>query len=85
MKVVGLASEQAVAAAYLSGALQGAYVQAGPEAQLTAKGGHPLTNAQQIAKQGIPGSNVVAVAKSAIDNHRKVVQQYVLRAAAPGH
>lgn len=30
VKVVGLASEQAVAAAYLSGALQGAYVQAGP-------------------------------------------------------
>ncbi|HEX3337409.1 MAG TPA: ABC transporter substrate-binding protein [Jatrophihabitans sp.] len=77
VKVVGLASEQAVAAAYLSGALQGAYVQAGPEAQLLAKGGHAITNAQQIAKLGIPGLNVVAVAKDAIDKHPKVVQQYV--------
>jgi taurine transport system substrate-binding protein len=77
VKVVGLASEQAVAAAYLSGALQGAYVQAGPEAQLLAKGGHAITDAQKIAKQGIPGLNVVAVAKSAITHHRKVVQQYV--------
>jgi len=77
VKVVGLASEQAVAAAYLSGALQGAYVQAGPEAQLTAKGGHALTDAQKIAKLGIPGLNVVAVSKDAIDKHRQVVQQYV--------
>jgi NitT/TauT family transport system substrate-binding protein len=77
VKVVGLASEQAVAAAYLSGALQGAYVQAGPEAQLIAKGGHAITDAQKIAKLGIPGLNVVAVAKEAIDQHPKVVQQYV--------
>src|SRR3954454_4120534 len=77
VKVVGLASEQAVAAAYLSGALQGAYVQAGPEAQLLAKGGHAITDAQKIAKLGIPGLNVVAVAKDAIDHHPEVVQQYV--------
>jgi taurine transport system substrate-binding protein len=77
VKVVGLASEQAVAAAYLSGALQGAYVQAGPEAQLRAKGGHAITDAQKIAKLGIPGLNVVAVAKSAITQHPQVVQQYV--------
>lgn len=77
VKVVGLASEQAVAAAYLSGALQGAYVQAGPEAQLVAKGGHAITDAQKIAKLGIPGLNVVAVAKDAIDKHPEVVQQYV--------
>ena len=61
VKVVGLASEQAVAAAYLAGDVQGAYVQAGPEAQLIAKGGHALTDAQKIAKLGIPGLNVVAV------------------------
>ncbi len=77
VKVVGLASEQAVAAAYLSGALQGAYVQAGPKAQLVAKGGHAITDAQKIAKLGIPGLNVVAVARDAIDHHPKVVQQYV--------
>jgi taurine transport system substrate-binding protein len=77
VKVVGLASEQAVAAAYLSGTLQGAYVQAGPEAQLTAKGGHALTDAQKIAQLGIPGLNVVAVSKKAIDDHPDLVQKYV--------
>jgi taurine transport system substrate-binding protein len=77
VKVVGLASEQAVAAAYLAGTLQGAYVQAGPEAQLIAKGGHALTDAQKIAKLGIPGLNVVAVSKQAIDQHPDVVQKYV--------
>ena len=77
VKVVGLASEQAVAAAYLAGTLAGAYVQAGPEAQLTAKGGHALTDAQKIAKLGIPGLNVVAVSKKAIDQNPDVVQKYV--------
>lgn len=77
VKVVGLESEQAVAAAYLSGSLQGAYVQAGPEAQLLAKGGHPLTDAEQIAKLGIPGLNVVAVADGAIKDHPELVQRYV--------
>src|SRR4051812_48665775 len=59
VKVVGFASEQAVAAAYLAGSVQGGYVQAGPEAQLVAKGGHSLIDAQQIAQLGIPGLNVV--------------------------
>lgn len=77
VKVVGFASEQAVAAAYLSGALAGAYVQAGPEAELVAKGGHAITDAQQIAKLGIPGLNVVAVSADLIKTHPEVVQQYV--------
>lgn len=77
VKVVGLASEQAVAAAYLGGSLAGAYVQAGPEAQLTARGGHPLIDAEQIAKLGIPGLNVVAVSTSLISHHPDVVQKYV--------
>jgi taurine transport system substrate-binding protein len=77
VKVVGLASEQAVAAAYLAGKLQGAYVQAGPEAQLTAKGGHALTDAQKIAKLGIPGLNVVAVSRKLIKSDPKAVQKYV--------
>ena len=77
VKVVGFASEQAVAAAYLAGSVQAGYVQAGPEAQLVAKGGHPLTDAQAIAKLGIPGLNVVAVDKKVIDSHPDVVQQYV--------
>jgi taurine transport system substrate-binding protein len=77
VKVVGLSSEQAVAAAYLAGTLQGAYVQAGPEAQLTAKGGHALTDAEKIAKLGIPGLNVVAVSGATIKAHPALVQQYV--------
>lgn len=77
VKVVGFASEQAVAAAYLAGSIQGAYVQAGPEAQLVAKGDHPLIDAQQIAKLGIPGLNVVAVDKKVIERHPQLVQQYV--------
>jgi NitT/TauT family transport system substrate-binding protein len=77
VKIVGLESEQAVAAAYLAGSLQGAYVQAGPEAQLLAKGGHPLTDAEKIAKLGIPGLNVVGVSDSAIEDHPDLVQKYV--------
>jgi taurine transport system substrate-binding protein len=77
VKVVSLASEQAVAAAYIAGSLSGAYVQAGPEAQLKAKGGHPLVDAQQIAKEGIPGLNVVAVSSRAITTYPAIVQKYV--------
>jgi taurine transport system substrate-binding protein len=77
VKVVSLASEQAVAAAYIAGSLTGGYVQAGPEAQLEARGGHALTDAEQIAKQGIPGLNVVAVASNEITQHPALVQKYV--------
>ena len=77
VKVVGFASEQAAAAAYLGGSVTAAYVQAGPEAQLIAKGGHPLTDAEQIAKQGIPGLNVVAVADSLVKSDPALVQKYV--------
>lgn len=77
VKVDGFASEQAVAAAYLSGAIQGGYVQAGPEAQLVAKGGHPLIDAEQIAKLGIPGLNVVAVSQSVVKTDPALVQKYV--------
>jgi taurine transport system substrate-binding protein len=77
VKVVGFASEQAAAAAYLGGSVNAAYVQTGPEAQLTAKGGHPLIDAEQIAKLGIPGLNVVAVADSMVKNDPALVQKYV--------
>lgn len=77
VKVVGFASEQAAAAAYLGGSVAAAYVQAGPEAQLIAKGGHPLIDAEQIAKLGIPGLNVVAVSQSTVRNHPALVQKYV--------
>jgi taurine transport system substrate-binding protein len=77
VKVVGFASEQAAAAAYLAGAVTAAYVQAGPEAQLTQKGGHPLVDAEQIAKLGIPGLNVVAVSQNTVKNDPALVQRYV--------
>jgi taurine transport system substrate-binding protein len=77
VKVVGFASEQAAAAAYLAGSVTAAYVQAGPEAQLTQKGGHPLVNAEQIAKLGIPGLNVVAVSQHLVRSDPALVQRYV--------
>jgi taurine transport system substrate-binding protein len=77
VKVVPFASEQAAAAAYLGGSVTAAYVQAGPEAQLIAKGGHPLTDAEQIAKLGIPGLNVVAVSQSLVKSDPALVQSYV--------
>ncbi|HEY4854853.1 MAG TPA: ABC transporter substrate-binding protein [Streptosporangiaceae bacterium] len=77
VKVVGFASEQAAAAAYLGGSVVAAYVQAGPEAQLIAKGGHPIINAEQIAKLGIPGLNVVAVSQNLVKNDPALVQKYV--------
>jgi len=77
VKVVGFPSEQAAAAAYLGGSVAAAYVQAGPEAQLIAKGGHPMVDAEQIAKLGIPGLNVVAVAQSLVRSDPALVQKYV--------
>jgi NitT/TauT family transport system substrate-binding protein len=77
VKVIGFASEQAAAAAYLGGSVNAAYVQAGPEAQLTATGGHPLVDAEQIAKLGVPGLNVVAVAQNVIKSDPALVQKYV--------
>jgi NitT/TauT family transport system substrate-binding protein len=77
VKVVGFPSEQAAAAAYLGGSVNAAYVQAGPEAQLISKGGHPLIDAEQIAKLGIPGLNVVAVADSVVKSDPAMVQKYV--------
>ena len=77
VKVVGFASEQAAAAAYLGGSVAAAYVQAGPEAQLIAKGGHPLIDAEQIARLGIPGLNVVAVADNLVRSDPALVQKYV--------
>ena len=77
VKVVGFASEQAAAAAYLAGSVAAAYVQAGPEAQLTQHGGHPLVDAEQIAKLGIPGLNVVAVSQNIVKSDPALVQNYV--------
>jgi taurine transport system substrate-binding protein len=77
VKVVGVASEQAAAAAYLSGAVAAAYVYGGYADSVTAKGGHPLTNAEKIAKLGIPGIDAVAVSDTLIKSNPNLVQKYV--------
>ena len=77
VKVVGMGSEQAVAAAYLSHAVTAAYVYGGYAASVAAKGGHPLTNAEKIAKLGVPGIDVVAVSQNLVQNNPALVQKYV--------
>jgi taurine transport system substrate-binding protein len=77
VKVIGVASEQAAAAAYLSGAVTAAYVYGGYADSVTAKGGHPLTNAEKIAKLGIPGIDAVAVSDTLVKNNPSLVQKYV--------
>jgi taurine transport system substrate-binding protein len=77
VKVVGMGSEQAVAAAYLAHAVTAAYVYGGYAASVAAKGGHSLVNAEQIAKLGIPGIDVVAVSQSLATSDPALVQKYV--------
>jgi taurine transport system substrate-binding protein len=77
VKVIGVASEQAAAAAYLSGAVTAAYVYGGYADSVTAKGGHPLTDAEKIAKAGIPGIDAVAVSGTLVKNNPNLVQKYV--------
>lgn len=77
VKIVGMGSEQAVAAAYLAHAVDAAYVYGGYAAAVEAKGAHPLTNAEQIAKLGVPGINVVAVSQNLVKNNPALVQKYV--------
>ncbi len=73
----GFPSTAAVAAAFLAGKLQGAYV---PEVQVTeleAKGGHVLVSSKQIAAVGYGGINVLAIAHSLIESDPSLVQSYV--------
>jgi NitT/TauT family transport system substrate-binding protein len=77
VKIVSVASEQAAAAAYLSGAVDAAYVYGGYAASVTAKGGHPLTDAEKIAKLGVPGIDSVAVSDTLVKNNPDLVQKYV--------
>ena len=77
VKLVSVASEQAAAAAYLSGAVDAAYVYGGYADSVTAKGGHPLTSAEKIAKLGVPGIDAVAVSDTLVKSHPDLVQKYV--------
>ena len=75
--VDGFPSIAAVAAAYLAGKLQGAYVAGVQATELTAKGGHVLVNSKQIAAVGYGGFGVLAVAHSLIRSDPTLVQKYV--------
>lgn len=77
VKLLELGSEQAVAAAYVAGKLNGAYVYGGYAAQVEAKGAHALTDAEEIANLGVPGIDVVAVSSSLIQSNPNLVQKYV--------
>jgi NitT/TauT family transport system substrate-binding protein len=77
VKVVGLESESAEAAAYLSGAVNAAYVYGGYAASVAAKGAHPLTSAEAIAKLGVPGIDAVAVSDTLVKSNPNLVQKYV--------
>lgn len=75
--VIGFASEQAAAAAYLAGQLSGAYVEGALDQQLQSKGAHSLTNAKQIANLGYPSLDVLAVTQSDVERYPATVQKYV--------
>ncbi len=77
VKLLELGSEQAVAAAYVAGKLDGAYVYGGFAAQVQAKGAHSLVNAEQIANLGVPGIDVVAVSSDLIKSNPNLIQKYV--------
>ncbi len=77
VKVVPFGSETAAGAAAQSGAVNAAYVYGVPAANLSAKGYHPLVNAEQIAKLGIPGLDVIAVASNLVRSDPALVQAYV--------
>jgi NitT/TauT family transport system substrate-binding protein len=77
VNVLGFASEQAAAAAYIAGKISGAYVEGALEEQLTSKGAHALTNAKQIANLGYPSLDVLVATESDIKNAPATVQKYV--------
>jgi NitT/TauT family transport system substrate-binding protein len=79
VRIVPFGSEQAASAAYLAGAVSAAYVYGGPEAALTARGGHPLINAEQIAKLGTPGIDVVAVSDNLVRSNPALAQKLRVR------
>jgi NitT/TauT family transport system substrate-binding protein len=77
VNVLGFASEQAAAAAYIAGKISGAYVEGALEEQLQSKGAHALTNAKQIANLGYPSLDVLVATESDIKNAPTTVQNYV--------
>jgi taurine transport system substrate-binding protein len=77
VNVLGFASEQAAAAAYIGGKISGAYVEGALEQQVVSKGAHALTNAKQIANLGYPSLDVLVAMQSDIKKAPATVQKYV--------
>jgi NitT/TauT family transport system substrate-binding protein len=75
--VLGFASEQTAAAAYLAGKLAGAYVEGALEQTLQSKGAHALTNAKAIADLGYPSLDVLVATTQDVKNDPATVQKYV--------
>lgn len=77
VKLIEMGSEEAVGAAYLAHAVDAAYVYGGYASEVEAKGGHPLTDAEEIAKEGVAGIDVVAVSTNLIKTDPTLIQKYV--------
>jgi taurine transport system substrate-binding protein len=77
VNVLGFASEQAAAAAYLAGKISGAYVEGALEETLVAKGAHALTNAKAIANLGYPSLDVLVATDKLVKSAPATVQKYV--------
>lgn len=76
-QVVGFASQQAAASAFLAGKVAGAYVSGALALELLDHGGHRLTDAKKIAAVGYAGTNVLAVSTTLIKSNPSLVQKYV--------
>jgi taurine transport system substrate-binding protein len=77
VKLVEMDSEQAVAAAYVSHAIDAAYVYGSYATEVEGTGGHAITDAEQIAKEGVAGIDVVAVSSSLVNSDPSLIQKYV--------
>lgn len=77
VKLVEMDSESAVAAAYVAHAIDAAYVYGSYATEVEGKGGHAITDAEEIAKEGVAGIDVVAVSSSLVQSNPSLIQKYV--------
>ncbi|MCW2598833.1 MAG: hypothetical protein JWM02_662 [Frankiales bacterium] len=78
VKVVGFPSQAAVAAAFKSNRIDGAYVEVAQAIDLKQhNAGRQVVTAEEIAKLGFPSLNVLAVTDDFATKHPTVVQQFV--------
>jgi len=77
VNVVGFTGEQTPVSAFLTGKIDGAYIEPPQDADMIKAGGHVLTTSEKIAKLGYYGINVTIVRPEYARSHRKVVQGYL--------